>query len=303
MPARCDRCAAIIAALAFVAAAPAGPAALAAVEEADDSGRTVRLEQPAGRIVALAPHLAEMLYAAGAGEQLVATVEYSDHPEAATKLPRVGSSSGLDYEAILALRPDLVVAWRSGNSSAQIERLRKLGLAVFVGEVGRMEDIPRLIDRLGRLAGTEADAKRASAALRSHGRALEARYAHLPTVSVFYQILDRGLVTINGEHVISDVLQLCGGRNVFEAAATLVPRVDIEAVLAVDPDIIVMGGEPGLYRDWVSRWERMAKMKAVRDRQIHLLPADLVHRAGPRLYDGAERLCAVLERARAAQSR
>ena len=273
----------------------------AEVSVSDDTGREVRLARPAQRIVSLAPHITELLFSAGAGDRLVGAVDFSDWPPAAKQLPRVGAYNAVDMERILALRPDLVVAWASGNPPALIERLRGLGLTVFLSEPRELEDVAGNLERLGRLAGTEATAQAAADAFRRRLQALRERYSARVPVSVFYQIWFRPLMTVNGEHLISKVIRLCGGRNVFADLPTLVPKLDMEAVLAADPQAIVAGvREPG-DEAWQADWRRWPQLRAVREGHLISLPADLMQRHTVRILDGAGQLCAALERVRAAR--
>ncbi len=282
----------------FLLAALFAVPAFAEVRVTDDLGQTVVLAQSARRIVSLAPHVTEMLFAAGAGAHIVGAVQYSDYPEAAQRIPRVGGYTSLDLETIVALRPDLIVAWKSGNPAPQVEKLHELGFAVYVTEPRHIEDVPTDIERLGLLAGTAATAQKAAAAFRAHHDALRRRYAGRPPVDVFYQIWDRPLMTVNGEHLISDVLRLCGGRNVFASLPVLAPKVDAEAVLAADPEAIVASGMGEARPEWLGDWRRWPQLRAVRHDNLFFIPPDLIQRHTPRILDGAERLCAALEQAR-----
>jgi len=188
--------------LIFVCGALLMPMAQANVSVTDDTGREVRLAQPAQRIVSLAPHITELLFSAGAGGRIVGVVEYSDYPPAAKKLPRVGAYNAVDMERILALRPDLVIAWASGNPPALIEQLRSLGLTVFLSEPRSLEDVASNLERFGQLAGTQTTAQAAADEFRRRLQALRVRYSDRKPVSVFYQIWHRPLMTVNGEHLI-----------------------------------------------------------------------------------------------------
>ena len=269
----------------------------AAITVTDDAGQEVRLAQPARRIVSLAPYLTELLFAAGAGHAVVGVSEFSDYPEAAAAVSRIGGGAGLDLEAILALHPDLVVAWQSGNPVNQVERLRSLGLTVFLSEPRQLLDVPDTLLRLGRLAGTEPVAQVAADRFTARYRQLKKRYAQRAAVSVFYQIWAQPLMTLNGEHLFSDVLRLCGGRNIFAALPALAPQVDIEAVLAADPDVIVVAvddqGSPLL-----SAWQRWPSLSAVADGHVYAITRERLVRHTPRILDGAQELCAILERVR-----
>lgn len=264
----------------------------------DDVGRRVTLEAPAERIISLAPHLTELLYAAGAGERLVAAVSYSDYPPAARELPRVGSYDHLNIEAILWYQPDLVVAWKSGNPERQLQRLLDLGLTVYISEPRSLQAIADTLVRLGTLAGTRKQALAAANAFRERLAQLRARYADRPTVSVFYQIWNRPLQTLNGEHVISDVIRGCGGRNIFAELPAIAPRVSVEAVLKRDPEVIVASGMGRSRPNWLGMWRAWPELTAVARDNLFFVPPDIIQRHTPRILDGMARLCRQLQRAR-----
>ena len=271
---------------------------LSQVAVLDDYGHEIRLEKPAARIVSLAPHLTELLYAAGAGSRLVGAVEYSDFPPEARALPRVGSDARIDLEAVLALRPDLIVAWPNAGSLRSVERLAELGLPVFRSEPRELDDIARTLERLGRLAGSEPQAGAAAAAFRARAGALRQRYAERRKVRVFYQIWDRPLLTVNGAHMISKVIGLCGGENVFAALPLLVPEVDAEAVLRANPEAIVASGSNDAQPRWLEAWKRFPGLAAAAQGRLYSIPADLIQRQSPRILEGAERLCTILDAVR-----
>jgi iron complex transport system substrate-binding protein len=273
-------------------------AACAEVAVVDDEGNRVALAQPARRIVSLAPHVTELLFAAGAGERIVGAVAYSDHPPAAQSIRRIGSYHALDLEAIMALRADLVVGWSSGNNPGDLRRLKQAGLAVFASQPWALPDIPRVMERLAVLAGTEDIGARATAAFRSRLATLAARYAGRPEVSVFYVIWRRPLMTVNDTHLISDVVRTCSGRNVFGDLKVLVPTIDEEAVVRRDPEVIIASGVGENRPESLDEWKRWPRMTAVRRGNLYAIPPELMQRATPRVLDGAERLCAALEDAR-----
>lgn len=274
------------------------PAFADAIRVVDDTGSEVILAAPARRIVSLAPHTAELLFAAGAGSHVVATVDYSDYPPAARLLPRIGGSSGIDLERLVALKPDLIVAWDSGNPSRTIERLRGLGFAVYLTEPRHLGDIARNLEHLGKLAGTQVIARKEAERFSARYRALVARYADRQSLRVFYQVLDPLLITVNGEHLISEILHVCGGENIFSALPVLAPAVSEESVLQEDPDVIIAGGNENIWRSWQARWRDRTHMQAVKAGALYHIPADLLHRHTPRVLDGAERVCAALDDAR-----
>jgi iron complex transport system substrate-binding protein len=281
----------------FVCAACALPAR-ADVTLTDDTGAQVTLRASARRIVSLAPHITEILFAAGAGARIIGTVDYSDYPEPAKRLPRVGGYSQLDLETIAALRPDLVIAWESGNPPAAIAKLRALGVPVFVNQPDRILDVARAIEQFGRLAGTSMVADPAAAEFRSRYESLAARYSKRPTLRVFYQIWKEPLMTINGKQIISDAIRLCGGENVFAALPALAPRVTTEAVLAANPEVIVASGMGEARPEWLDDWRNWPQLAAAAKGNLYFIPPELIQRHTPRVLDGAERLCKDLEEAR-----
>jgi iron complex transport system substrate-binding protein len=264
-----------------------------AVSALDSDGRRVSLDAPAQRIVSLAPHVTEQLFAAGAGAKLVGVSEYSDYPEAAKALPQVASSGAVHLEMLLALKPDLVVAWRLEATAAALARLESLGVPVFYSEPRRLAHIPDTIESLGELAGTAGVAKPLAASLRKELGRLAAAYGGKPPVSVFYQIADKPLMTLGGGHFVSDAITLCGGRNVFAAAATMAPVVNVESVLATDPDASIGG-----YKEWQAYWRRFPGLRAVRAGNLYVLPVNEMHRHGPRAIGATRLLCEHLEAAR-----
>lgn len=273
-------------------------AAGAEIAVTDDAGQAIRLAAPAQRIVSLAPHITEMLYAAGAGAALVGSVDHSDYPPAAKTIPRVGGYSRLDLEAVLALKPDLVVGWQSGNPAVALDKLRTLGLAVYVDQPNKLLDVARSIENLGRLAGTAAVADAAAARFRQRHAQYAARYAGRPKVRVFYQVWKQPLTTINGRQIISDVIRLCGGENVFAELPVLAPTVTVEAVLTANPEAIVASGMGAARPEWLDDWRRWPSLTAVARDNLYFVPPELIQRHTPRVLDGAEQLCGHLETAR-----
>lgn len=277
--------------------------AAADVTVTDGTGRQVTLDQPARRIVSLAPHVTETLYAAGAGEHLVAAVNYSDYPAAARELPRVGSYDNLNIESILAHDPDLVVAWKSGNPNNQVQRLHELGLTVYVTEPRRLEAIADTLERFGTLAGTEDEANAAAQRFRQRLDRLRARYSGRAPLEVFYQVWDDPLQTVNGEHVISDVIRSCGGRNVFSELPAIAPHVSVESVLERDPEVIVASGMGNARPDWLDMWRKWPELAAVENDHLFFVPPDLLQRHSPRILEGMQRMCEHLEQARSERKR
>jgi iron complex transport system substrate-binding protein len=280
----------LLAALAIASPSPAR-------EWKDDRGAAVGVAPRAVRIVALAPHLAEIVYAAGAGDRLVAAVRYSDYPEAVRRLPSVGDAARFDLERLLALEPDLVLGWQSGNPAHELRRVERLGLPLFVTEARRLGDVPRLIRSVGAIAGTAQAAERSAVSFEESAAALRSRYGPRRRLRVFYQIWDRPLLTVNGQHLISDVIELCGGRNVFADAAVLTPSVSLEAVLAARPEVI-LGGSSAAGADHLIRHWRAAPAAALRELPVRYVPPDLIQRQTPRILEGTRVVCEHLDEVR-----
>jgi iron complex transport system substrate-binding protein len=248
------------------------------------------------RIVSLAPNLTELAFAAGAGPRVIGTVEYSDEPEAARKIPRIGDAFRVDVERILSLKPDLVLAWTSGTPQQTIDRLRGLGLDVREFTTHRVADVPRVLRELGAIAGAPAVAEAAAARFESEMSALRTRHADKRSLRVFLQVSTRPLFTVNGEQIMSELVRMCGGTNVFADLNQLAPQISLESVIARNPDVIISTDDGE--RDALREWRRWPQLTAVRTNNLFILPADDVTRATTRLPAGASQLCEVLEKAR-----
>jgi iron complex transport system substrate-binding protein len=236
-----------------------------------------------------------LLFEAGAGANLVGASEYSDYPPAARTVPRIGDAFRIDYERVVSLRPDFAVAWQSGTPAGAIARLEALGLRVVVLPVESLGDIAVAIEELGRLAGTSPVAQESARRLRRDLDGLAAGYAGRTPVRVFVQLDDEPLFTVTGRHLISEMVTLCGGQNVFGGLPGLAPAVDLEAVIGADPEAILY---TGTNPDPAARWSRWAGLAAVRYGSITRLPPDLVSRATPRVVAGASDVCKAIQRAR-----
>jgi iron complex transport system substrate-binding protein/vitamin B12 transport system substrate-binding protein len=269
-----------------------GPAR-AEVSVRDAMATTVTLARPARRIVTLVPHATELVYAAGAGDRMVGTVDYSDYPPSAKKLPRIGSMMGVSLEAILRVQPDLVIAWKDGTSPQTIARLREQGVAVYVSRPVQLDDVAREILALGHLAGTDAAAARSAAVFRQRLAKLVTRYRGRSPVSVYYQVSPAPIFTLSDASFIGAVLHLCGGRNVFGALAVPAPQVSLESVVAARPQVMLAGSLSEL-----AMWTQWRSIPAVAHGTFYAINTDLASRPGPRLADAAEAICATLDTAR-----
>ncbi len=284
-----------ITALALCAAASCGHAA---VTVTDDAGNRVTLAKPAQRVISTAPHVTELLFAAGGGARVVGAMNFSDYPEAAKRLPVIGNNSQLDMERVVALKPDLLVVWGSGNTARQLAQLRELGIPMFFSEPARLDDVATSLTRLGALMGTDKTAAAAAASFRSSIAALGAQYGARPKVRLFYQIWDKPLYTLNGAHIVSDAIRLCGGENIFAELKVKAPSVSTEAVIQADPEAIFGGDQHDPADAGLNIWKPYKTMLAVKRGNLFTLGGELLTRAGPRMTLGAADMCEKLELAR-----
>lgn len=275
----------------------AGSARAAPVQVTDEVGNLVHLAEPARRIVSLAPSVTELVYAAGAGSRLVAVSAYSDWPGAAARLPQVGDAFRIDLERIVSLKPDLVIGWASGTSPGERAALRRLGFPLVLLAPRKLEDIARALRLIGKLAGTGPAADRAARAFLHQRDRLRAAYAGRRPVRVFYELSEAPLYTVGGAQIISQVIRLCGGRNIFSGLGKLAPVVTRAAVLARKPQAILVSRYPGA-GEALRAWERWQWLPAVRHRNLFLVPGGILGRATPRLLTGALAVCRDLEHAR-----
>ncbi|MDP1929888.1 MAG: cobalamin-binding protein [Gammaproteobacteria bacterium] len=266
----------------FVAAQP--------ITVTDDDRRSITLEQPAQRIISLAPSLTELLFAAGAGDQVVGVSEYSDYPPEAATRSIVGRYDLLNMEAIVALGPDLIVAWRSGNPRAGVQRLIDLGFNVYVAEPTTLASIADHIDSFALLAGTQQTGGATSRFFRERLNALSAEFQNREPVSVFYQVWNEPLISVGGNELINDIITLCGGSNIF-ADLGLAPKVSEEAVLQRNPQVIIASGMDISRPEWLDEWLRWPQLQAVANGDLYFIPPDLVQRHSLRVLSGAEQMC------------
>lgn len=276
------------------------PVQAASRDVRDDRGLVLRLAAPATRIISIAPHLTEIAFAAGVGAKLIAVSEYSDYPPEARRLPHVGDGARVDIERILTLKPDLVLAWKSGNQAGDIARLERLGIRVWVTEAARLTDIPRLLRDVATLAGEGAAGERAAGDFeRALSRLRDRLKVQIPKQKprrVFYEIWHQPLLTVNGAHMINDAITWCGGQNVFADVPVLTPAVSLEAVLAARPQMVLGGGSANGEAEFRAQWARMP-LAALRAIPVRYIAPDSIQRQSPRILDGIRALCAHLDAA------
>lgn len=268
-----------------------------AVQVVDGRNTAIRLAQPARRIITLTPHLTELVFAAGAGAHLAGVARFSNYPAEARHLPVVSDAGPLDVESLLVLKPDLILAWKNGTPEAVITRLESIGLPVFVAAAARLDDIARSIELIAVLAGTLPAGDRARDAYNAGLQTLRKRHYRSEPVRVFYEIWPRPWMTVSNNHVISEVIALCGGVNVFGTLRPLTPEVSREALLAAQPEVALGGSSAETAGEFAARWAGLPPpLNAV---SAHYIPADLIQRPTPRLLEGARLVCAHLDTVRA----
>ena len=257
----------------------------------------------APRIVSLSPHITELLFAAGAGSRIVGIDDLSDYPPAAAGVARVGEPATLDIEGLLKLKPTLIVLWDSGTPPRAKAELERLNLKLYVTEQRRLDDIGTALLDFGRLAGTQPAAEAAASRYRSQLEQLRSQYAGRPRLTVFYQVWDRPLYTLSGGHVVTEVLSMCGGDNVFADLSTLAPAIDKEAVLARDPDVMLIAATGAEGARQTAEWGRFTQLRAVRNHHVYTVDPSLIGRMTPRILQGARDACELLDAARGVQRR
>ena len=279
---------------------PTAPTVFADLSLPQAGGDSLVLAAPAKRIVTLAPNLTELVFAAGAGDRLVAVVEYSNYPPEARQIPRVGDAFRVDLERIAELEPDLVIAWKSGNPQAALQKLAQMQISVWQIEITRPEEIPTAVENISRAAGSETTGLPAARQMRQRLETLKHGNAGKTPVDYFYQVAARPLYTVNGNHIISRSLEICGGVNVFSGLPALAPQVTVESVIVVNPQAMIAPdtkGEIPALESW-SAWPRL---QATQNNSFIYLPADEISQATPRLLDSMELASARLHRGRAKQ--
>jgi len=257
-------------------------------------GGELELRAPASRLITLSPHLAELVFAAGAGALLVATVAYSNFPPEVADLPLVGDAFRIDIERIHQLKPDLILAWQSGNPPTALSQLEQLGFSVWTMEILQPGEIADSVQAIGRASGTETHAAEVAQNLRDRITQLRKSLAQRQPVSYFYQVAAQPLYTVNGQHLISRGLALCAGENVFAELPGLAPQIGLEAVLLADP-MALIAPEISDQTDPLAQWAAWPRLRAVQQGNQLLLPADAISRATPRFLDAVELACSMLD--------
>jgi iron complex transport system substrate-binding protein len=263
------------------------------------NGETLVLPGPAMRIITLAPNLAELVFSAGAGDRLEAVVEYSNFPMQVAQLPRIGDAFRIDLERIIEFEPDLVIAWKSGNPQTALKKLEQLGITVWQVEITRPEEIADVVENISLAAGSESTGRTVARQLRNRLAKLRQQNAQKTPVNYFYQIAPRPLYTINGRHIISRSLEICGGQNIFSGLPALAPQISLESVVIANPQAMIAPGIPG-EAPALRAWLEWPQLQAVQNQNMLYLPADEISQATPRLLDSIDLACKLLDQVRSA---
>lgn len=274
-----------------------GVQAWAEVVVRDDSGRNIVLKQPARRVITLSPHATELVFAAGGGDQIVATVTPSDYPQQARKLPRIGDGVTPDPERVAAYAPDLIVGWLP----SQREALKALNIPFFISAPTSLAGVGDNIASLGELLGTAQTANQKTAELSAR---LEALLRPPPTtpVKVFLQVGHPAQYTLNQNNLLSTVVALCGGQNVFATSGAAAPLISPESVLARAPDVVLVGRpatttQPRQDPEALDYWKKNG-LPAAQAGHVYMMDADVLFRPGPRLIEAADSICTLLQQVR-----
>lgn len=257
-----------------------------------NNSQILSFDAPAKKIITLAPHATELAYSAGAGGKIIATVEHSDFPEQAKNITRIGDAYRINLEKIIALKPDVIIAWASGNNSKQLLKLHTLGFKIYYSDIKTFKDIAVDIKNIGHIAGTEEISEHSAREFNAKINSLRNTYSNKRTVRVFYQLWHDPLMTINKTHFINQSIKLCGGTNVFSNAPVQVPQVNIESILSAKPDIMLAG-----YKTYAEafNWTKNMDKTLPLSTDLFIIDPDLLHRPTMRLAEGTEKVCGILD--------
>jgi iron complex transport system substrate-binding protein len=261
----------------------------------DDTGRSLMLH-PASRIVALAPFLTEAAFAAGVGDMLVAVDPLSDYPPEAARLPKVPTGTAFSVDAVVALKPDLVLAWRDGIRAQDVDRLTEKGITVYLAQARHLEDVPHLLEAIGQFTGR--DTKEVEMRFVGTLAQLQRANARKPKMGVFLEIWNRPLTTVSGDHFLSEAVEICRGENVFGRLTGIAPRVDWEEVQQINPFVILGVGSASNAEEFRANWRLRATIPAVQASRLVYLDTEALQRPTVRTPDAIATLCAELDQVR-----
>jgi vitamin B12 transport system substrate-binding protein len=258
--------------------------------------------RPMSRIIALSPHSVEMLFVLGAGDRIIATTKFSNYPAQAKSIPRIGGYNGIQIERVLALKPDLIIAWMDGNKIEDIEKMEKLGLNVYRSKTRSLDNIPHELIKLGKMIGLADSGEKAAKAFNTRLQNIRLENETKPPVSFFYQLWDEPLRAMAAGSWINTVMVACGGENVFNNPALDYPEISIENVLIASPEVFFIPSHHGSYTASVDKWRKWPEIPAIANDQIYFIDGDLLHRFSTRVLDGMEQVCIAFDKVRASRS-
>lgn len=258
-------------------------------------------QKPKGinRIIALSPHSVEMLYKLGAGERIVATTKFSNFPSEAENIPRVGGYNGIQIEKILALKPDLIIAWMDGNKIEDIEKMEALGLNVYRSTTRSLKSVSDELIKLGNMIGLPDSGQKAAQAFNKRLELIRSENAQKAPVSFFYQLWDEPLRAMAAGSWINTVMTHCGGKNVFNDTALDYPEISIENVLISAPEVFIIPSHHGSHTASTEKWLKWPEIPAIANGQIYYIDGDLLHRFSTRVLDGMAQVCSAFDKVRA----
>lgn len=274
-----------------------------AITVTDFSNNEVILAKPAMRIIALAPHIVENVFSAGAGEKLVGVVTYSDFPEQATSLPIVGSYTSVNLEKIVELEPDLIITWQSNNSDETLNRIRELGFTVYVDQPKTLVDIAKSIRDIGELSGHSEFANKTADEYLKKLAVIQQTQLKAHKVTAFYQVWNSPLQTINGNHIISAAIEICGGVNIYADEFTIAPIINIESILDKNPEAIIASGMSDSRPEWLDEWLQWPSLSAVQNNNLFFVDPDHIQRHTVRILLGVATICQQLDSVRTKRSK
>ncbi len=253
----------------------------------DDLKRTVKLTKPARKIISLSPHITELLFYLEQGDKVIAIDESSDYPRQTSSLPKIGNAFQVSIEEVIRLKPDLIIAWASTESTSKsLKLIQDMGIPIFYSEPKSLEDIARTMERISILTGNTATSLSKIEEFRSKVESFSKSNANTEQASpVFYQVWNKPLMTLNGEHIVSEIIELCGGRNIFEELKITAPQVNLEAVIERNPSLIISSDNQREF------WDNWKTIDAVKQGNFLAVNPDHLVRPGPRILLGAEKIC------------
>ncbi len=268
-------------------------AAFAQVSLRDDMGRTVQVKKKPERIVTLAPFLTEAVFAAGAGDRLVAVSKLSDYPAEAAKLPQIGTGAEFSIAQLATYKPDLVLVWTGGMRRNDVENIHAFGATVYAASARTLDDVPRLLRAIGLLTGN--DVSRVVDSYETTLEKLRRDNAGKPRVAAFLELWNRPLTTISANHFMAEALEICHADNVFRDMEGSAPQVTIDELYEKDPFVIVGAGSATNVDEFRSNWSVRQGLKAVKENRLVFVDSDAFQRPTPRTPEGIAMLCKGLD--------